>query len=249
MNLRRWFPLQQLLFAAALFCGFVAFAQDTITTRDGKTTQTKILGVTGSSVQVQVGGGSIGVPLASVVSVTMAAPSDFAAGVTAYEGKDYPKALASLKNVTDKYKGLPVDWAQQSTVMLGDIYVAMNRFADAEAAYRDYQKYYPGAGSTQADVGMARIAISKKDYATAKQKLEPILAQALKEKAVAKNIGPVYSNAFYLSGQIKEAGGDYTGALEDYLRTVTLFYHDRVAVNAAQERADAVRKEHGVAVP
>jgi hypothetical protein len=39
------------------------------------------------------------------------------------------------------------------------------------------------------------------------------------------------------------------GALEDYLRTVTLFYHDPSAVAAAQTRADAIRREQKVAVP
>ena len=52
--------------------------------RDGKTQQTKILGVTGSSVQIQVGAGSLGVPLGNIASVTMAAPADFAAGVAMF---------------------------------------------------------------------------------------------------------------------------------------------------------------------
>src|SRR5205823_2431111 len=112
-----------------------------------------------------------------------------------------------------------------------------------------FQEYVPGAGSAQADVGIARVAFSKKDLATAKQKLEPICEQALKEKVAPKNLAAAYSQAFYLSGQIKEAGGDFAGALEDYLRTVALFPQDRIAVSAAQERADAMRKEHGVAVP
>ena len=51
-------------------------------------------------------------------------------------------------------------------------------------------------------------------------------------------------------GEIKENEGNLPGALEDYLRTVTLFYYDRVAVAAAQERADALRAAHPeVAVP
>ena len=38
--------------------------------------------------------------------------------------------------------------------------------------------------------------------------------------------------------------GNFSEALEDYLRTVTLFYHDPAAVSVAQERADALRKDH-----
>jgi hypothetical protein len=39
------------------------------------------------------------------------------------------------------------------------------------------------------------------------------------------------------------------GALEDYLRTVTIFHHDPASVAAAQERADALRKDRNVVVP
>ena len=70
--------------------------------------------------------------------------------------------------------------------MLGDLYVALNEVPKAEVAYKEFQRLYPGGGSLQADVGMARIAASKKDFATARQKLEPItVAQALKEKGCA----------------------------------------------------------------
>lgn len=252
MNVRRWFPSQQLLSALAVNLVFIGFAraQDTITQRDGKVQQTKILGTTPSGVQIQLGAsGSISIPFASIASVKMAAPADFAAAVAAYEARDYPKALTSTKAVVAKYKGLPVDWAQQATGMIGDIYVALSQFPEAEAAYKDFQKTYPTGGSVQAVIGLARIALSKKDLATAKQKIEPILTQALKEKAAPKSFASAYSQAFFVSGQIKEAEGDFRGAMEDYLRTVTLFPGDRLAVSAAQERADAVRKEHGAAVP
>jgi tetratricopeptide (TPR) repeat protein len=252
MKLRRCFASHQPLFL--FVCCFLAAAnlnaQDKIVTRDGKTQEAKIAGANGTSVQLQVGAGTVSLPLASITQVVMAPPPEYTAACTAYEAKDFSRALAGTAQVTAKYRGLPTDWAQQSALMLGDIYVAMNDLVKAEAAYRDFQKSYPGAGSAQADVGMARIAFSKKDYATAKQKLEPIAAQALKEKNIPNAAAVSYSQAFYLLGQIKEAQGDYSGALQDYLRTVTLFYKDRYAAGGAQERADALRKAHsGITVP
>ena len=256
MKLRRCFPCRQLLFLPLLSLFFTLFApsflqgqSETITTKDGKTSPVKIIGVLGSSVQVQVGAGSVGVPISSIAQMTMPAPPESVNASTAFAAKDFPKALAATKTVLEKYKGLPVDWAQHAASMLGDIYVAMNDFARAETAYRDFQKIYPGAGSAQAEIGLARIAASKKDYATARQKLEPVLTQALKLKDIPPALGPAYSQAFLISGQIKEAAGDAPGALEDYLRTVTIFHHDRLAVTAAQERADALRKKQGISVP
>ncbi|MEI9893381.1 MAG: hypothetical protein WDN28_05630 [Chthoniobacter sp.] len=86
--------------------------------------------------------------------------------------------------------------------------------------------------------------MARQDYETAKQKLEPITDAALKDKVIAPVNAVAYSQAFLVSGQVKEATGNLPGALEDYLRTVTLFYYDRVAVASAQERADALRAAH-----
>jgi tetratricopeptide (TPR) repeat protein len=241
----------QLLFAAlviSLAGPGSAPGQDKVTTKDGRTQEGKVTGVSAGTVQVQIGAGSVGVPLASISQVVMVTPADFEAGVAAYTAKDYAKSLALIRGVADKFKGLPTPWAQQATSLLGDIYVALNDPAKAEAAYREYQKLYPGQGSIQADLGMARVAVSRKDFAAAKEKVTPLIEQALKEKAGHPG-GPPYDLAFYISGQIKEAEGDYPGALEDYLRASTLFGQDRTLIASAQEKADALRKAHKVTVP
>jgi hypothetical protein len=74
----------------------------------------------------------------------------------------------------------------------------------------------------------------------------------LSEKTIPPAKALAYSQAFLVSGQLKEEEGNLQGALEDYLRTVTLFYHDPSAVTAAQQKADALRsrdKDHPVTVP
>lgn len=245
MKLRFLFLPRQLLFLCVASCGLLlagtpAQGQDLIIKQDGTQTQTKILGVSGTTVQMQVGKGVLGLPLASVKEVRMAAPPEYGTAIKAFEEKDYKKAQTALKALTDKYKGLPTGWAQQATAMLGDVQVELGDLAKAELAYKDFQKLYPG--SPLADIGIAAVAVSKKDYATAKQKLEPVTKKALQEKNVTATMALAYSKAFLLLGQAKEADGNVAGALEDYLRTVTLFYHDRASVALAQEKADALRK-------
>ncbi len=252
MKLRRSFSSQQLIFALGLTLSFatMAAAQDRVITKDNRTQDGKIIGVTGSSVNIQVGAGTIGIQIAQIHSVTMAAPPEFATGKAAYDAGDYAKALAPIKAVADKFKGLPTVWAQQATSLLGDIYVSLNKLPEAEAAYLDFQKTYGAqGGSAQSDVGLARIALSKKDYDKAKEKLEPITTRALGEKHPAPAVASTYSQAFYLLAQVQEAQQDYPAALENYLRTVTLFHHDSAAVAGAKEKADALRKNHNVAVP
>jgi tetratricopeptide (TPR) repeat protein len=240
-------------FTIIVAAGFVAaahlYAQEKIIKTDGTAQDVKIVNVTGSNVQIQVGNGVIGIPIATISQIIMAPPAEFGQAMTAYEGKDYAKAAGLAKTVVDKYKGLPIDWARQATAMLGDIYVEQNDLQKAEAAYLDFLKAYPGKGSLQTDVGLARIAFSKKDYSAAKQKLIPIKEQALKLKNVPSDVGAAYSKAFYLLGQIEESEGNFSDALQDYLRTVTLFYQDHIAVNAAQQKADVLRKDHNIAVP
>lgn len=218
--------------------------------KDGRTQDVKIVGVTPTSVQVQIGAGSVGIPLATIAQVIMPAPADFAAAVKAYDEKNYPKALVNAKAIADKYKGLPAEWAQQATALVGDIYAAMNDIPKAEAAYKEYQRFYPGAGSAQTDLGLAKLAMLKKDFATAKARLEPIGAAALKDKSPSRATAAIYGQAFHLLGQLSEAQGDQPAALENYLRTVAVFNQDRIAASSAQEKADALRKQNpGLAVP
>ncbi len=214
---------------------------DVLTMSDGTKRDGKVLGVQGTGVLLQTPAGTAGWPISNIKDVQMAAPPEFALAQKAFAAKDVPKALQLVKGIADKFKGLPVDWARQATGMVGDAYIATNDLVRAEAAYKEFQRLYPSGGSTQAEVGMARIAISKKDFAGAKAKLAPIAEAALKEKNVSSANAFAYSNAFLALGEIEEHDGNLPAALEDYLRTVTLFYHDPTAVAAAQEKAEALR--------
>ena len=217
--------------------------------RGGQPVPGVILGVSGNGVQFQTQAGTITYPLANVESVQMNPPPEVAAARQAFESKDYPKALTSARAVANKYKGLPVEWAQSMLALTGDLYVMTDDIPKAEAVYAEFEKLYPGGGGLQAKVGQARVAAARKEFGAAKEKLTPIIDQALKEKNVPFANRNAYSSAFYVMGMVRESEKDYAGALEDYLRTVTVFYHDPTAVAAAQERADALRKEHKVTVP
>ena len=219
----------------------------------GATQQGKVLGVTPSGqLELQVAGSTnrLGVPLSQVREVKMASPPEYAQAYAAYTAKDYAKSLVLMKGVVDKFKGLPSPWAQQAALMIGELYILSNDLPKAEAAAGDFKRLYPAAGSLQADVLFARIAAAKGDMAAAKEKLGPITEAALKEKIINGANALAYSQAFLVSGQVKETEGNLPGALEDYLRTVTIFYHDRSAVASAQDRANALREAHKeVAVP
>jgi tetratricopeptide (TPR) repeat protein len=254
MKLRAPLTFQQLLFAmgSAFLLSAAVRAQDIIITTTGEARTVKVIGVSpsGQTLDFSVGPGQLGLPLANVKEVRMPAPPEFNQALAAYQAKDFPKSLGLIKGVVTRFKGMPSPWAQQALSMLGELYIATNDLPKAEAAYGDFKRLYPNGGSLQSEVGLSRLAVAKQDWETAKQKLEPITEAALKEKAPTAATALAYSQAFLVSGQVKEAAGNFSGALEDYLRTVTLFYHDRIAAAAAQEHADALRAAHpDVTVP
>jgi len=252
MKLRRSFSLHQLFFALGITVSCfptLSWAQDKIFKTDNQVQDAKIVGVVGSSVMIEVPGGKMGVPLAAIRSVEKAAPPEVAEARAAFAAKDYPKALSIAKKIADQFKGLPVDWAQEMTGMVGDIYLSLNKLPEAEAAYKDFQKFYSAQGGPRTEVGLARIAYSKNDVAGAKSRIGAICSKALEDKSPAPEVAQAYSQAFYLMGQILEGEKNYPEALENYLRTVTLYYHDPVSLAGAQARAAALRQEHQITVP
>jgi tetratricopeptide (TPR) repeat protein len=222
--------------------------------RDNRMQRSKVIGVSPSGLQLDIttpdGKGRLGVPLAQIKEVRMAQPAELNQALAQYAEKKYDEAIATLKALVAKYRGLPASWATQAAATIGSVYLAKGDVPGAESAFREFQKLYPGQGSLQSDVGLALVAVARKDYATAKAKLEPVAEAALKEKNVSAATALAYSSTFLGLGQIQEAEGNLSEALEHYLRTVTLFYHDRASAAIAQERADALRKENkDLAVP
>ncbi len=255
MKLRSSLRLQQLLFVIG-FCVLGIFSKNAWAQQEADITlksdpqhpfKAKVASVTGTSVMVLDQFGQRGIQIAQIQNIRMAEPPDVRIALTAFQAKDYAKAMAAAKAVADKYKGLPASWAISTSSLIGDIYLEQGDLAKAATAYDDFAKAYPG--NTSADLGRARIAVAKKDFDAAKRTAEPLCEQALKKTNVLQAEGQIYGQAFLVMGQVKEAQGDYEGALEEYLRTVTLFYHDPTATALAQERADALRKGRDAFVP
>lgn len=253
MKLRSTSTPQQLLFLAA--CGLSilggdAFGQGlaaTLKLKTGAVQQGAITGVSASGVGIQLTtGGSISIPLAQIESISMAPPPEYGLAMQAVAAKDIPKASSIINSLVAKYKGLPADWAQQATALAGFLALQSGDMARAEAAFGEFKKAYPSA--PEGKIGSAAIAASKKDFATAKSLIGPIVEDALKQKDVPVANRFAYSRAMYISGLVKESEKDLPGALEDYLRTTTIFYHDTAAVASAQEHADVLRKNK-IAVP
>ncbi len=230
-------------------------AQDRLVFRDNPNhvADGKVVGMSDGAVVINVAAGQVTYNLGLLARVDAAPPAAFAPAYAAYQAGDWDRALAALKPVVDQFKGLPTDWARQATAALGDIYLEKNDVAKAVAAFADYRRLYPGGaeGSLRLNVAQARIAYAQHNFAAAEKQLRPIREAALKQPAqTTRADGAAYGQACFLLGQLEERQGSYQAALEDYLRTVTLFYQDGAVTARAQKSADALRAAHqDVSIP
>ncbi len=199
-------------------------------------------------IELPGGRGTIGVPMVSVKGIEKEAPPEYVTALTNYKEKKYDAAFASLKKVVDQFAGLQTEWAQSASSMLGDILVAQGKYAEAAKAYELFKSRYPGAtGSERAEIGMARIEVEQKKFEEARRRIEPIVQRALQEMAPDSSSAALYGHAFLLLGRIEENAGNLPSALENYLRTVTLFPDDATALEEAERRANQLNAT--VAVP
>lgn len=246
-------PLPGLLLAAALLAAGGAWgnvhAQDVIVLKSGVTREGRITGVANGNVRLQTAAGGTGTPLSEVSEVRMDAPPEFDAAAAQLASGDAKGAVAALQKLNDTYAGLPAPWAQRAAAMLGDAKLATGDAAGAKLAYENFSRTYPQATSL-ANLGMARLAVDAGDFNRAAELLKPVLASSAKTAFPLPSDGPALSQGHYLMGRVREAAGDFQGALGHYLEASAVFPFDRNASTAARTRADALRAEHaGLIVP
>lgn len=237
------------IFAAVLLAGTprVCTAQDAsapkavvVQKSDGLPREGIILGVKPDAIRIRIGPAETSIPMANVASVTMAAPKEYTDALALWKAGDAAKTLPVLAPLVEKYNGLPTGWAERQSALLGEVYLAAGQLDKAEAAFADFQKLYPGAG-TSADVSLARLAIAKKDFDGARVKLVPIVEAAKAAKFPDSAAAATYGQALFLLGQVQESSAENAEALENYLLAVTLFHEDEAAAAKAAERAEALK--------
>ncbi len=207
-----------------------------------------ITGVVGGKASIKDAAGEIAYNLNTLDEVRKPAPQEWLAASRAIELGEVEKAVVLVRGVAEKFRGLPVPWAQDASASLGGLLISAGKLTEAETAFTAFAQAYPTAGGAITDVGKARLAAAKKQFGEAKTLATPIVEGALSKKTVTRSESQLFGQAFYVLGQVAEGENKLPEAMEAYCRTVALFYQNREAVNAAQQRIDDLRKK-GVAVP
>jgi len=266
MTLRFPFPKLQLLSAAIVAVATVStpgtsFSQapapgqdriimkpQTATGQGQQLVNVLVVAVQGRKVTIRNTQGDIAYDLGQIAEVRKEAPPEFLQGQRMIEAGDLPKALPLIKAVADRYKGLPTAWASDATAMLGNIYISLGQLPEAEAAFGEFEKTYPGAASGAASLGKARLAVERKQFAEARTIAEPLAAEALAKKTFTRAESQRYGQAFFVLGKIAEGEDKLPEAMENYCRTVAIFYQERAVVKEAQKRIDELRQK-GITTP
>lgn len=235
---------RSLMFSAALALAGISasHAQDVVMQKDGQRREGVVTAVRADAIRLKVGPVETAIPLANVQSVEMAAPADYQAAIASWLNGNAAVTLAKLEPLVQKFKGLPTGWAERACSLLPEVYLAEGRTADADAALADFQKLYPGSAASS-DLLLARLAISKKDFETARQKLLPIVEAAKKTMLPSGSEAVSHSQALVLMGRVQEASGEKSEALENYLLVATIFKNDPSSATQAAERASALEEE------
>jgi tetratricopeptide (TPR) repeat protein len=223
-------------------------AQDVVVQKDTQRREGEILGVADGKLKIRIGPAETSLPMDQVASVIKATPKTYDDALNAWQEGNANKSLSLLKPIVETFRGLPTDWAERASALLGDIYLSLDQLPAAEAAFAEFTEAYPGATSLS-DIGLARLAISRKDFVAAKARLTPIVAEAESVVMAGAGKSATYGQAFYLMGIVHENEGAYPEALRDYLSAVTLFHDDKAVVAKAQARAEFLIKERQVIVP
>lgn len=246
--------LTVILLGTLLAGGQLLRAQDSVTLQNGQRREGKITGVSGGNIQLQIatpdGKGSVTstVPLAQAKSAVVTPPAEYTSALAAWQDGNTANFLSTAKPLVDKFRGLPSTWVASLSALLPAAYVLQNNLPEAEKSLADFSTSYPNA-KVPITIGKARIALAKKDTATAKTLLQPISAEAAQTKLADSSQSATFGQAFYLLGQVYEAEGNLPEALNSYLKTTTLFYEDKATTNLAQQKADALTKTSKVVVP
>ncbi|MEO6847533.1 MAG: outer membrane protein assembly factor BamD [Chthoniobacterales bacterium] len=224
------------------------FAQDTLIMKNNQERPGEILSVTNKIIHFKSGPAESTIPLDQVASVTKAPTKEFETAQTALKDGDYAQAAPALKVITDKFLGLPSPWVEQAAAQLGEAYIGLDQVVEAEKAFASFQAAYPQSAAL-ANIGLAQLAIAKKNFPDAKTRLTPIIEEASKVARADGVKGTSYGQAYFLMGQIEENEGNKPEALRDYLTTVTIFNQDPVTVKKASEKANKLKEQKSVTVP
>lgn len=193
----------------------------------------------------QAGAGEVQQPWRTIKDWGLAERQGVRQAIAAVAAGQPAQAVALLKAITDAYIVLPgakVPWVAESSVALVRAYTELKQYAEADAVAKKFMQFHQAeANRVKAYLAVALAGQGKFDEAIAL--LNEVVKGGEKKLAVTVVEGRTLGQAYLAMGDCYAGKGDNEKALECYLTTVVLYYHDESITRLAQAKADELKKK------
>ena len=241
MSIKR-FPVLAVL--VALSAGVTARA-DVLQTRAAAYTG-EVMRVEGGTIFIKQEQGEFGVAVRDVVRAEVAKPAAYATGLAALKAGKPQEAVDALKPLAPKYAGLPVPWAVDVLLRLGDAYLALKDTVSAQATFETVKRLYANNPVALAvDVKAARVLFSQKKYDETLKAVNAYLDPQLKKDYLTPLEETAVAEALVLKGDCLLVKEKPYEALDCYLKVVTLYDYDDVREAEARFKTAQVLEKTG----
>jgi tetratricopeptide (TPR) repeat protein len=196
---------------------------DVITTR-GIIHTGQVVKVVGNSVQIKVGENEFTTLLSDIVRVEIPKPEALEKSLTAFRAGKNQDALAGYKGLVERYGGLPLPWAEEAIIKLGDVQVVLKDYIGAKRTFDSFKVLYPKSPYVAVlDAKQARILFEQKQPDQARTLIQGVLEPLLKREYLSESQEAGVAEGLILLGDCQAAAGNTDDALDSYLKVVTLF--------------------------
>ena len=204
----------------------------------------QVVKVTGAGVGIKVGENEFTVGLPTIVRAEIAKPDAVEKSLTAFRAGKYPEALAGFKSVADRYAGLPLPWAEESLLRLGDSQLALKDYAGAKKTFDAVKGYYPER-APMLETKFARMLFAQGQADKAQQTVQAVLDPLLKRDSLTDDQEATVAAGLVLLGDCLVTAGKLDEALDNYLKVITLFDVDSDQTIEAKYRAGKLFEQAG----
>ena len=204
----------------------------------------QVVKVNGTGVGIKVGENEFTVALPSIVRAEIAKPDAVEKSLTAFRAGKNAEALTGFKSVAERYAGLPLPWAEESLLRLGDTQLALKDYAGAKKTFDTVKGYYPDK-APMLEAKYARILFAQGQPDKAMQTVQAALDPLLKRDYLTDEQEAAVADGLVLLGDCLVAAGKLDEALDDYLKVVTLFDVDPDQTIEAKYKAAKLFEQGG----
>jgi tetratricopeptide (TPR) repeat protein len=196
---------------------------DSVTTPSGRYEGT-IKRIDAKGVTISIGVGETVIDLKQVAHVDLPRPAALDQGITLMAEGNHFLAAATLQPVVERFATVRVPgvaWAGEAILKLGDAYVGLQKYPEAERMYEGYGRLY--GGTKEIAIKQASIQFAQGNCSKAQEILNGLLDPMLKQEWWSDSERSLVVEGIMLRGSCLAKEGKLLEALDAYLLVVALF--------------------------